>query len=92
MPDSFKDVPEEWVETLARMEHDRWLAERRLAGWTQGESRDDARRIHPDLAPYDQLSPEKQENNNCAPQRQLLEVLRTVLPKLQWSLVEIEVS
>lgn len=79
-------VPENRVDILARMEHNRWLAERRLAGWTWGDRRDDAAKLHPDLVPYDQLSPEKQENNNRAPQRQLPALLEQVLPKLGWSL------
>lgn len=44
------------IELLARMEHDRWWAERLLDGWRHGVARDDARRIHPDLVPYDQLT------------------------------------
>ncbi len=38
---------------LSRIEHDRWCAERRLDGWRYGEVRDDARRIHPKLVPFD---------------------------------------
>ena len=38
---------------LSRIEHDRWCAERRLDGWRFGEVRDDARRIHPKLIPFD---------------------------------------
>jgi hypothetical protein len=38
---------------LSRIEHDRWSAERRLDGWRFGEVRDDARRIHPKLIPFD---------------------------------------
>ena len=38
---------------LSRIEHDRWNAERRLDGWRFGEVRDDARRIHPKLIPFD---------------------------------------
>lgn len=38
---------------LSRMEHDRWCAERRLDGWRFGEVRDDGRRIHPKLIPFD---------------------------------------
>ena len=38
---------------LARIEHDRWSAERRLDGWRFGEVRDDARRIHPKLIEFD---------------------------------------
>ncbi len=42
------------VETLARMEHARWCAERFLAGWTLGPS-DKPRLVSPHLVPYDQL-------------------------------------
>lgn len=44
------------VEALARAEHDRWMAAKLLDGWTFGEPRDDARRLHPDIKPYDDLS------------------------------------
>jgi hypothetical protein len=44
----------EELEVLARMEHARWWADRTMDGWTRG-SRDNARRRHPDLIPYDDL-------------------------------------
>lgn len=43
------------LEDLAELEHRRWMMERRLSGWQYGPVRDDARRIHPDLKPYDEL-------------------------------------
>jgi hypothetical protein len=43
------------VEILARAEHLRWMADRRLAGWRAGPARDDARKITPHLVPYDRL-------------------------------------
>ncbi len=46
----------ERVEPLAILEHERWMAERRLNGWIFGQSRDNQRRVHPDLVPYAQLS------------------------------------
>jgi len=47
----------EEVELLARMEHDRWLAERMLAGWTWGPPpKDIARRTSPSLVSWGQLS------------------------------------
>jgi len=46
------------METLAKMEHARWCAERWLAGWVKG-NRDDKARIHNDLVPWDELSPEE---------------------------------
>ena len=44
------------AEYLAYLEHRRWMEERLRNGWTWGERRDDTRRTHPDLVPYDELS------------------------------------
>jgi hypothetical protein len=38
---------------LARLEHDRWCADRRIDGWAYAPTRDDRRRLHPDLIPFD---------------------------------------
>ena len=43
------------VEAMAEMEHGRWTAERLLAGWTLGESRDIVRRRSPYLVPWADL-------------------------------------
>ena len=47
-------LDEDRLEMLARMEHERWAAVLWLAGWTPGP-RDDARKTHPNLVPFDQL-------------------------------------
>lgn len=44
------------LEVLARMEHSRWWADRSLDGWQFGETRDNARKLHPDMVPYADLS------------------------------------
>lgn len=38
---------------LSRIEHERWCADRRLDGWRFGPVRDDGRRLHPNLIPFD---------------------------------------
>lgn len=43
---------------LARLEHQRWMADRLVDGWRYGETRDDLKRIHPNFVPFDDLSPE----------------------------------
>ena len=43
------------VESLSRMEHERWMAHAYLAGWTYAAQRDDSKKQHPDLVPYDLL-------------------------------------
>jgi len=45
----------ELVERLAALEHARWATERRLCGWQHGDSRDNARRLHPGLVAWDAL-------------------------------------
>jgi hypothetical protein len=44
------------VERLAEVEHRRWAADRYLAGWTYAPVRDNTRRHHPQLIPYEDLS------------------------------------
>jgi hypothetical protein len=44
------------VEHLAQVEHDRWAADRILAGWAYAPERDNQRKLHPDLVPFEQLS------------------------------------
>lgn len=52
---TFALEPDE-LEELSRAEHDRWMAAKLVQGWTYGPVRNDARRIHPDIVPYDALS------------------------------------
>ena len=47
------------LEELAQMEHERWMAERRLGGWAlspDGVTKDAARKLSPYLVPYSALS------------------------------------
>ena len=50
----FAFTPEE-IERLARLEHERWMANRRKHRWRYGPQRDEVRRIHPDLVPWEAL-------------------------------------
>ena len=49
------------TERLAENTHDLWAAQRTLEGWRYGAQRDDARKLHPGLMPYDQLSESEKE-------------------------------
>jgi hypothetical protein len=49
------------VELLAQMEHARWCAELWLQGYSQTANRDDARKLHPCLLPWDKLDCATQE-------------------------------
>lgn len=53
--ESFTFAPLE-AERLAIVEHKRWAADRYLDGWTYAPERDNARKHHPQLIPYEELS------------------------------------
>lgn len=50
------EVDDATLERLSIREHARWMADRRQNGWTFGEKRDDARKLHHLLIPWEQLS------------------------------------
>jgi hypothetical protein len=69
------------TEALARNTHDVWAAQRIKDGWKFGPRRDDERREHPNLVPYEQLGePEKDYDRKVA-----LETLKLIV-SLGWSI------
>jgi len=67
--------PEE-LELLARMEHNRWVADRLLDGWKHDAVRCNKRKLHPSLVPYDELTePIKQLDRDSV--LQMVEILGT---------------
>ena len=57
------------TEQLAENVHEVWSAGRIADGWQWGEQRDDERKLHPCLVPYDQLpESEKEYDRNTAMQ------------------------
>ncbi len=69
------------VECLARMEHNRWNAERWLAGWRLGSPKDTANKVSPWLIPWDDLPPNIREYDLEAV-RMIPDVLRVVGQRL----------
>ncbi len=67
-------------ELLAKLEHNRWYAERRLNGWQYGPKRDDNRKIHPCLVPYEQL-PEQEKEKDRTNIQDLQEFFSSQQPK-----------
>lgn len=49
------------TERLAENAHDLWAAQRLAQGWSHGPRRDDAKKLHPCLVPYDQLPDSEKE-------------------------------
>ena len=54
---------EDEIETMARVEHIRWSWEKRINGWTFGSTKDELKRTHPSLIPYDNLSESEKEKD-----------------------------
>ena len=57
LPDSLNDL----VEMLSLNNHDVWAQQRIMEGWQFGDVRDDQRKTHPDLVPYEQLTESEKE-------------------------------
>lgn len=49
------------VEQMAKNVHEVWAETRISQGWTYGEQRDDGRKTHPCLIPYEELPEEEKE-------------------------------
>ena len=72
------------VEILARMEHERWCDERREAGWTYGEQRNNDEKTHPLLVSWDTLEEVQEEPGRPHPQklnREAINALPTILAR-----------
>ena len=48
-------------EMLAKNTHENWSAQRLADGWTWGPERDDERKLHPCLVPYEELTEEEKD-------------------------------
>jgi hypothetical protein len=54
---------QEEINLLARIEHNRWMANRYLGGWTFGNERNSKKKITPDLINYDELDENAKEKD-----------------------------
>lgn len=63
------------TELLAENAHDVWAAGRMAEGWRYGEQRDDARKLHPDLLPYAELTEGEKEYDR----RTAMETLKVII-------------
>lgn len=63
------------TELLAKNAHDIWAKQRLAEGWSYGPTRNDSKKEHPCLVPYEELpDSEKQYDRNAA-----METLKAVL-------------
>jgi hypothetical protein len=56
-------IPEEYIEAVARFEHGEWVQERLRSGWIYGNNKDVDKKISPYLVPYDELSDDIKERD-----------------------------
>ncbi len=62
-------------EMLAKNAHDVWATERFADGWKYGPTRNDARKEHPSLVPYEDLSESEKDYDRTI----VLETLKTIV-------------
>ena len=73
-PPVMLDPAEPRVELLARREHERWIAHKLKTGWHYGEERDDAKKLHPSIRPWEEL-PESEREKDRVPVLRLPEIV-----------------
>jgi len=72
---TLNDDIEELTELLAKNTHDNWARQRMLEGWHFGPQRDDARKEHPCLVPYEQLADSEKEYDR----KSAMETLKAII-------------
>ncbi len=65
----------ELTELLARNTHENWSRRRMAEGWRYGPRRDDPRKEHPSLVPYDQLPESEKDYDRTT----AMETVKTIL-------------
>lgn len=70
-------IPAKYVEYLAELEHEAWMAERRATGWVKGEVVDPEKKTTPYLIPY-RLLPGEIKDLDWAPVTNIPRLLREI--------------
>jgi len=66
---------ERLTELLAKNTHENWARQRIADGWRYGPRRDDAKKEHPSLVPYEELPDSEKEYDR----RTAMETVKTIL-------------
>ena len=77
----FEFTPGE-IESMAVLEHDRWMRSKVLAGWRHGERKDPERKTHPCLVAYAQL-PESEKDKDRNTVRSIPKFLASIGYRVQ---------
>lgn len=73
------ELPEELIpliEDMAKNVHEVWAKNRIAEGWVYGPVRDDAKKQHPCLVPYEQLPESEKEYDRASSQETLKLILK----------------
>lgn len=62
------------IETMAKIEHIRWSWDKRLSGWIYGSTKNNLKKTHPGLIPYEELSDSEKEKD-----RELVRIIPSLL-------------
>lgn len=62
----YRSLDEEGLDFCRRIEHERWMRFHLMNNWQYAEKRDNARRLHPLIRPYDELGYTDQLKDNYA--------------------------
>lgn len=57
------EVDDRRVEVLAKREHERWVRRQQRTGWRYGDPRDDARKVHPCIRAWADLTEEQRDQD-----------------------------
>jgi len=77
----------EEIETMAKVEHIRWSWEKRLNGWRYGKERDNIKKTHPSLIPYEEL-----DESEKVKDRQLVKLIPSLLHDISYEAYPISPS
>ena len=69
------DALDKLVERLSAHKHDIWAGGRIEDGWSYGEQRNDQKKTHPELGPYDDLS----ESEKDYDRRSVVQILKAIV-------------
>ena len=67
------------IEIMSGIEHLRWSWDKRLNGWTYGKTKDNLRKSHPGLVPYQELSESEKEKD-----RELIRMIPAILQDIDY--------
>ena len=65
-----------FVESMAKNVHEVWAQERMNQGWVYGEKRDDVKKHHPCLIPYEELSEDEKKYDRNTSQETLKLIIK----------------